>query len=148
HLVGERYGYRMESGTHGPRGNGCVRAAFRKLTAIHALTPLNRVFVTGDITDAGTRAEWTEFIDLLRRYPEWRARLSFVPGNHDLNIVDRTDPGRPDLPWSTGQALRKLRVILALDAIQGDRAHVVDRASGTLGPTLKDYLREGGRVEL
>jgi 3',5'-cyclic AMP phosphodiesterase CpdA len=148
HLVGERYGYRMEAGTHGPRGNRCIRNVLRKLATIDALTPLDRVLLTGDITDAGTRAEWAEFIDLLRSYPELRARLSFVPGNHDMNIVDRTNPGILDLPWSTGQSLRKLRVVLALDAVQGDRSHVVDHASGALGPSLKDYLREGGRAEL
>jgi 3',5'-cyclic AMP phosphodiesterase CpdA len=148
HVVGERYGYRMEPGTQGPRGNRCIRNALRKLAAIDALTPLDRVLLTGDITDAGTRAEWAEFIDLLRSYPELRARLSFVPGNHDMNIVDRTNPGILDLPWSTGQSLRKLRVVLALDAVQGDRAHVVDHASGALGPSLKDYLREGGRAEM
>jgi len=148
HLVGERYGYRMEAGTHGPRGNRCIRNALRKLAAINALTPLDRVLVTGDITDAGTRAEWAEFIDLLRSFPELRARLSFVPGNHDMNIVDRTNPGALDLPWSTGQSLRKLRVVLALDAVQGDRSHVVDHASGALGPSLTDYLREGGRAEM
>ena len=148
HLVGERYGYRMEAGTYGPRGNRCIRNALRKLAAINASTPLDRVVLTGDITDAGTRPEWAEFIDLLRSYPELRARLSFVPGNHDMNIVDRTNPGTLDLPWSTGQSLRKLRVVLALDAVQGDRTHVVDHASGALGPSLKDYLREGGRAEM
>jgi Calcineurin-like phosphoesterase len=147
HLVGERYGYRMEAGTHGPRGNRCIRRAWRKLAAIHALTPVDRVLVTGDITDAGTRAEWAEFIDLLRSHPELRTRLSFVPGNHDVNIIDRTNPVRLDLPWGAGQSLRKLRVVLALEAIQGDRAHVVDRASGALGPSLKDYLRQGERGE-
>jgi 3',5'-cyclic AMP phosphodiesterase CpdA len=147
HLVGERYGCRMETGTHGPRGNRRIRNAFRKLTAIHAATPLDRILLTGDITDAGTRAEWAEFIDLLRNFPELRARVSFVPGNHDVNITDRTNPGRPDLPWSASQSLRKLRVLLALDALQGDRAHLVNRASGALGPSLRDYLREGDRVQ-
>ena len=93
HFVGERYGCRMESGTHGPRGNRCIRRALRKLTAIHASRPLDRILVTGDITDAGTRAEWAEFIDLFRNYPELRARTSFVPGNHDVNIVDRNNRG-------------------------------------------------------
>jgi hypothetical protein len=37
--------------------------------------------------------------------------------------------------------------VLALDAVQGQRAHIVDRASGALGPTLSDYLRKDGRVE-
>jgi 3',5'-cyclic AMP phosphodiesterase CpdA len=147
HFVGERYGCRMESGTHGPRGNRCIRRALRKLTTIHTSRPLDRILVTGDITDAGTRAEWAELIDLFRKYPELRARTSFVPGNHDVNIVDRNNPGRFDLPGSTSQALRKLRVVLALDALQGSRAHVVDRASGALGPSLQDYLREGGRAE-
>ena len=147
HFVGERYGCRMEAGTHGPRGNRCIRRALCKLAAIHASSPLNRVLLTGDITDDGTRAEWAEFIDLFRNYPELRARLSFVPGNHDVNIVDRNNPGRFDLPGSASQSLRKLRVVLALDALQGDRAHIVDRTSGALGPTLKDYLREDGRAE-
>lgn len=147
HFVGARYGYRMECGTDGPRGNRCICTALHKLAAIHASTPLDHILITGDITDAGTRAEWTEFLDLFRHYPELRARLSFVPGNHDVNIVDRNNAGRFDLPWSTGQALRKLRVVLALDAMQGDRARVVDRSSGAIGPTLKDYLREGARDE-
>ena len=147
HVVGERYGYRMEAGTHGPRGNRCIRHAYRKLAAIHALTPVDRVFMTGDITDAGTRAEWVEFIDLFRGCPELRARVSFVPGNHDVNIIDRTNPARFDLPWSLGQSLRKLRVVLALDTIQGGRTHVVDRVSGAPGPLLREYLREGKRAE-
>jgi hypothetical protein len=147
HLVGERYGYRMEAGTHGPRGNRCIRRAWRKLAAIHASTPIDRILMTGDITDAGTRAEWAELLDLVRGCPELRARLSFVPGNHDVNVIDRTNPAQLELPWSAGQALRQLRVVLALDAIQGERTHVVDRASGALGPSLKDYLREGGRAE-
>jgi Calcineurin-like phosphoesterase len=148
HLVGERYGYRMEAGTRGPRGNGCVTQALRKLVELQKESPLDRVLVTGDITDAGTRAEWAEFIDLLRDFPGLRERLSFVPGNHDVNVVDRTNAGRLDLPWSSSQSLRKLRTILALDQVQGGRARVVDRASGSLGPSLRDYLREGGRANL
>jgi 3',5'-cyclic AMP phosphodiesterase CpdA len=146
HVVGERYGYRMEAGTRGPRGNRAVRRALRRLLAIHESAALDRILVTGDITDAGTRAEWAEFADLLRDYP-LRDRVSFVPGNHDVNIVDRHNPGRFDLPWSAGQALRRLRVLLTLDDVQGGRARIVDRASGALGPLLGDYLREGNRAE-
>ena len=148
HLVGERYGYRMETGIHGPRGNRSFREALRKLAAIHAQSPLDRVLVTGDITDAGIRAEWAEFLDLLRGHEELRERLLFVPGNHDLNIVDRTNPGRLDLPWSAAPALRKLRCLLALDAVQGDRVHIVDRVSGDLGPSLREYLTDPGRVNM
>ena len=148
HIVGERYGYRMEAGTQGPRGNWPLRRALRKLGAIHDATPLDRVLMTGDITDAGTRAEWAEFIDLLRRCPQLRRRLSLVPGNHDVNIIDRANPGRLDLPWSAGQSLRKLRVVLALDTLAGDRSYVVDRASGRHGLSLRDFLRQGQRPEL
>src|SRR5262249_16096167 len=147
HLVGERYGYRMETGTHGPRGNRRVRNAFRRLAAMHESSPMARVLVTGEFTDAETLAEWVEFLDVLRNFPDLQARLSFVPGNHDVNIVDRSNPGRLDLPWSRAQSLRKMRVVIALDSIQGERAYLVDRASGALGPTLHDYLRDGKRVE-
>jgi 3',5'-cyclic AMP phosphodiesterase CpdA len=146
HVVGERYGYRMESGVAGPQGNRCVQSALRELSAIHASTPIDRVLVTGDVTDAGTRAEWAEFLDLLRERPDLRTRMSFVPGNHDLNIVDRSHPALLDLPWSADQALRKLRLLLVLDEIQGDRARLVDRGSGRLGPLLGDYLRKDGRL--
>ena len=148
HVVGERYGYRMESGTAGPQGNQSIQSALAQLSAIDASLPIDRVLVTGDVTDAGTRAEWAEFLDLLRDHPEMRTRMSFVPGNHDLNIVDRSHPALLDLPWSADQALRKLRVLLALDEIQGDRARLVDRSSGGLGPLLRDYLRKDGRLEL
>ena len=148
HLVGERYGYRMECGTHGPRGNRSIRHALARLEAMHARSPLDHVVVTGDVTDAGTRAEWVEFLDLLRCSPNLRSRVLFVPGNHDVNIVDRTNTGRFDLPWSVGQALRHFRFVVALDAIQGDRVHLVAHASGAVGPTLRDYLRDGKRLEL
>jgi len=148
HVVGERYGYRMEPGTLGPQGNECIRSALHRLSTRHASTPIERILVTGDVTDAGTRAEWSEFIDIFRDYPEIRARISFVPGNHDLNIVDRAHPALLDLPWSADQALRKLRVVLALEEFQGDRAHIVDRTTGEPGPSLRDYLRKGNRAEL
>lgn len=118
------------------------------LAELHASAPLDRVLVTGDITDAGTRAEWLEFMRLLQPYPGLRERLLFVPGNHDVNVIDRTNPGRFDLPHSAAQTLRKLRVVLALDAIQGRCVRVVDRATGMLGPSLSDYLRQGERPSL
>ncbi len=148
HIVGERYGHRMEAGTDGPRGNRVIRTALRKLAAIHGASPVDRVLMTGDITDAGTRAEWAEFIDLLRGCPELRGRLCLVPGNHDVNIIDRANPGRLDLPLSPGQSLRQLRVVLALDTLSGDRLHVVEPSSGVLGPSLRDFLRIGPRAAM
>jgi len=148
HTVGGRYDYRMESGLLGPQGNECVREALRKLSTIQEHVPVARFFITGDVTDAGTRAEWAEFLDLLQERPEIRSRLYFVPGNHDVNVVDRGHPALIDLPWSTGQALRKLRVILALDEVQGERVRLVDRSSGALAASLREFLREGKRAEL
>src|SRR5262249_28982840 len=145
HVVGERYGYRMECGTHGPSGNSSMEQAIEKLRAIHASTPLDRVLVTGDVTDAGTRAEWIEFIDLLKVCPDIQSRVLFIPGNHDVNIVDRTNTGRFDLPWSVSHALRRLRFLVALDDVQGERVRVVDGASGAPGLSLRDYLQEGDR---
>ena len=109
HLVGERYGYRMECGTHGPPGNESVEHALTKLSAIHAATPFDCVLVSGDVTDAGTRAEWVEFLDILKGNPDIRSRVLFVPGNHDVNIVDRTNTGRFDLPWSVGHGHRSTK---------------------------------------
>ena len=147
HIVGERYGYRMEAGTRGPRGNLCIRKALRQLSKLDRQFPLARILVSGDVTDSGTRAEWAAFFDLLHRHPELRSRLSFIPGNHDVNIVDRTNAARLDVPWSASQALRKLRTVLALDAVQGNRVYLVDRVSGDLGPLLADYLRKGDRFK-
>lgn len=147
HIVGGRYGFRMESGTHGPRGNGRLRRALESLAEMHATRPIDHVLVSGDITDAGTRAEWIEFASILGECPELSARLLFVPGNHDVNVVDATNPGRLDLPGSMGQALRQLRVVLALDEFQGCAVRVVDRASSAPGPTLHEYLRAGSRQE-
>jgi len=62
-----------------------------------------------------------------------------------VNIVDRTNTGRFDLPWGASHALRRLRFVIALDDTQGDRVHLVDAASGGLGPSLRTYLQDGER---
>ena len=147
HFVGERYGYRMQSGTNGPQGNNCIYSAMRRLAQIHNANPVDRILITGDITDAGTRAEWAEFADTMEQFPELKSRLSFVPGNHDMNVVDRNNPGRYELTWSAGQPLRQFRTVLTLDMFQGGRAHVVDRTTGALGPSLSEYLRSGDRLD-
>ena len=65
HTVGERYGFRIESGRAGPRGNVRLQRLFARLDAIPAAEPLDAVLVTGDITDAGLSAEWAEFFAAL-----------------------------------------------------------------------------------
>ena len=68
-----------------------------------------------------------------------------LPGNHDVNIADRTDAAKLELPWSVSMALRKLRFLIAADSLQGTRVHLVDHVSGKLGPTLDSFLRSDGR---
>ena len=140
HLVAERYGFRIESGRLGPRGNERVRATLDRLAAVHAADPLDLVLVTGDLTDAGLSAEWAECLDALARQPELAARILVLPGNHDLNVVDRANPARLDLPMSPTRDLRKLRPLSAMDALQGDRVRVVDRERACLGATLREIL--------
>ena len=106
HVVGERYGFRVESGRSGPQGNERLALAMAKLDAIHATNPLDLVLITGDITDAGRSAEWAEFFGALVQYPRIASLVLALPGNHDLNVVDRANPARLDLPMIPKKRLR------------------------------------------
>jgi len=140
HVVGERYGFRIESGGGGPQGNRRFEAALALLAEIHASGPLDAVVFAGDMTDAGRSAEWAEFLDALARYPVL-ARLSvMVPGNHDLNVVDRANPARLDVPWSAAKQLRRVRLLSAMDAIQGGRVLVEGTTPSARPGTLRDLL--------
>jgi 3',5'-cyclic AMP phosphodiesterase CpdA len=140
HVVGGRYEFRIESGRRGPRGNGTVHAALDRLDAIDAGRRLDVILVTGDMTDAGRSVEWAELFAALSRHPHLTERMLLLPGNHDLNIVDRMNPARFELPTSTGKRLRQMRALSAIAAIQGDRVHVIDRHTGRLGPTLSEAI--------
>ena len=140
HTVGEFYGRRIESGRSGASGNERLHRSLAQLDPIHAEEPLDVVLVSGDMTDAGRSSEWAEFLDAGSRYPDLAARTLMIPGNHDLNIVDRANPARLDLPTSPNKRLRKLRVLSAMGMVQGERVHVVDRTRGRLGGTLAQAL--------
>jgi Calcineurin-like phosphoesterase len=140
HTVGERYGFRVESGRSGARGNERLRQALARLDEIHTTQPLDAILISGDLTDAGVSAEWAEFFDALAPYPALAGLLIGLPGNHDVNVVDRANPARLDLPTSPTKRLRQLRSVSALAALQGSRARVVDTASGRLGDTLAQAL--------
>jgi hypothetical protein len=139
HVIGEQYGFRIESGRAGPRGNGRLDRILTRLAAIHAVDPLDHVLITGDMTDAGRASEWAVFLEALSRHPELAARTILLPGNHDVNIVDRANPARLDLPFSPGKRLRQIRTLSAMAAVQGDRVRVVD-ASGKPTATLHAAL--------
>ena len=141
HAVGERYGYRIESGRAGPQGNERLANVLARLVEIHAAKPLHAVLITGDLTDAGLGTEWAEFLDVLASFPQL-ANITFaIPGNHDVNIVNRANPAQFDFPTSPYRKLRKLRVLSALNEIQGSRVHVVDHTTKRLGGTLSQALQ-------
>ena len=136
HVVGERYGFRIESGRAGPRGNGRLVRAMERLATLHAAEPLDLVLISGDMTDAGISAEWAEFLDIVEAHPDLARRTLILPGNHDVNIVDRTNPARLDLPFSPVKTLRKMRALSAIAAVQGGRARVASFEGETPGPAL------------
>ena len=145
HAVGEQYGFRVESGRAGPRGNAWLQQTFARLEEVHAANRLDAILVTGDMTDAGRSAEWAEFFAILARHPALAPLIIALPGNHDVNVVDRANPARMDLPNSPTKRLRQLRTLSALDQLQGRRLLVVDRTGRRLGGTLGDMLQPHAR---
>jgi hypothetical protein len=145
HIVGGENEFRMEPGTRGPRGNARLEDALSQLEKLDASKRFDSILITGDITDAGTRAEWIEFLDHITRHPQIADRILIIPGNHDVNIGDRSSAAKLELPWSVSMALRKLRFLVAADIVQGARVHTFNHATAKLGPTLHDFLRCDGR---
>ena len=146
HVVGERYGFRIESGRAGPRGNERLAQVFERLDEIHAREPLDFVLITGDMTDAGRSAEWAEFLDAMARHPALAERSFILPGNHDVNIVDRANPARLELPTSPGKCLRQMRTLSAMAAVQGERVRVFDQDRTGLAGTLSEALEPHRRT--
>jgi 3',5'-cyclic AMP phosphodiesterase CpdA len=140
HLVGDQYGFRIESGRRGPRGNGRFTRILDRIEAIHRTNPLDLVLISGDMTDAGIATEWAAFLDAVALHPALAERIVILPGNHDLNIVDRLNPARLDLPFSPIKRLRQMRSLSAIAAIQGHRVRVIEPDSGTLDRTLAQAL--------
>jgi hypothetical protein len=141
HTVGERFGFRVESGRAGPRGNERLQQLLARLDAIHAAEPLDFVLITGDLTDAGRSAEWAELLSALERYPRLANLIVALPGNHDVNVVDRASPARMELPTSPTKLMRQLRTLSMLDLLHGGRMHVVDRATRRIGRSFREVLR-------
>ncbi|MGE0053426.1 MAG: metallophosphoesterase [Hyphomicrobium sp.] len=140
HVVGERYGFRIESGRAGPRGNERLDRLLEVLASVHSKEPIDVLLLTGDMTDAGRLSEWAEFLERLSAYPMLAERMLILPGNHDVNVVDRSNPARLELPTSPGKQLRQMRTLSAMVSVQGDRAHVFDRNTTDIGPTLAAWI--------
>lgn len=147
HVIGEPYGFRIESGRAGPQGNENVARVFAELAKIDRTNPLDLILITGDMTDAGRSAEWAAFFDVIVDYPDLMSRTLITPGNHDLNIVDRANPARLELPLSAYKRLRQVRALSAIDRIQGSRVRVFDRKTKKIGATLSSAL-EARRADI
>ena len=141
HAVGERYGFRVESGRSGPRGNERFRQTLARLDEIHAAHKLDVILITGDLTDAGRSAEWAELFAALASHPRLAELVVAVPGNHDINVVDRASPARLELPGSPKKRLRQVRTMSALGMLQGTRLRVVEANAGRLGGLLTNALK-------
>jgi len=143
HVVGERFGFRLGSGRAGPRGNEAFQMALQRLDEVHRREPLDAIVVTGDLTDAGTSAEFGELLAALDAYPRLAELMVAVPGNHDVNVVDRANPARLNLPTSPKKRLRQIRTLSTLASMQGAHTNVVDsdakRVGGTLDGALAPY---------
>jgi hypothetical protein len=111
------------------------------LDLVHAKNPVDAIVITGDMTDAGRSAEWSEFFDAMMAYPRLAERVLILPGNHDLNIVDRANPARLDLPTSPNRTLRRLRFLSAADALHGERARLINQAGRCLAGSLSEALK-------
>jgi 3',5'-cyclic AMP phosphodiesterase CpdA len=140
HIVGERFGFRLESGRRGARGNERLERLLSRLEEMHAQKPLDHILITGDVTDTGRSAEWAEFFAALLRHPTIKDQVLILPGNHDINVVDRTNPAKLDFPLSPGRRLREMRALSGICAVQGKRTHVVDLKSRRIGKTLDEAL--------
>jgi len=140
HAVGGAYEFRVESGRAGPRGNGRMNEVLDGLAAIHADEPLDLIIVSGDLTDAGRSTEWAQIMDAFARHPALVERMLILPGNHDLNVVDRTNPARLEIPNSAGKRLRQMRMLSAMEAVQGSRVRIMDRERHRPGQTLTEML--------
>ena len=85
-------------------------------------------------------------LEALAAYPRLAERILILPGNHDLNIVDRANPARLDLPTSPNRKLRRLRFLSAVHALHGERVRLIDQTrrclAGSLSESLKPYRAE------
>ena len=141
HVVGERYGRRIESGRSGPSGNERLKRLLKQLEVLDAKDKLDTILITGDMTDAGISTEWAQVLDALAAHPSFDGRVLMLPGNHDLNIVDRANPARMDLPTSPNRPLRQIRCLSAMNAVQGRHVRVIDRTQDRVGGTLEEALQ-------
>ena len=130
HFVEDDHSPRIESGNAGPIGNGQLMRNFDRLRG--ELISADIVVISGDVTDSGTRAQWSAFTEAVDGYPGLAEKVLLVPGNHDLNYVGsilRTDTA--DFYW------RSLR-----------NAHFDEVARGLAGAPVCDPPERISRIDV
>jgi len=92
-----------------------------------SITPApDLILMTGDQTNAGQASEWSAFFSTINGLPpELRSKLVILPGNHDLNLPHPTDVVSSEGTSNVLARARMLRMIAAIDCVQGDRAWIL-----------------------
>jgi hypothetical protein len=160
HVVASEETRRCESPLMGPQGNAILHTRLTRLTA--AMEAADATVVSGDLTDMGSHSEWREFLTLMDSLPaEVQNHLFLVPGNHDLNFIERDDlrvgARKSDTESYTGRRLRTCLFALVMAKIQSDRCEVAqfDGAgkvrlvpmNDILGPQLSAIQRTIDEIE-
>ena len=148
HVVGERYGFKIESGRSGPQGNERLKRVLVELDALHTKNPLHAILITGDITDAGRSVEWAEFLDAPSRSTRawssacwcFRAITTSMSSTAPIRRLGGT-------PTSPARRLRQIRALSAMASMQGQRVRIVDHSKVCLGKSLAEAV-EKHRVEM
>ena len=147
HFVATDDEWRLESGIEPEltlrRGNARLRALFKRF--VNREKSPEVVFITGDLTDSGRRTEWLAFLRALRILRQEKKMIVAIPGNHDVNISDRFNPGRVDSPDGTFRLFRTLRMLKALAIIHRKNAVLIDdqgasRVDGGRPMTLQRFI--------
>ena len=123
------------------RGQRTLEAIAEAARGDRRQEPLDTILITGDMTDAGISTEWAQVLDAIAAHPGFQGRVLILPGNHDLNIVDRANPARMDLPTSPNRPLRQIRCLSAMNAVQGRHVRVIDLSKECIGGTLEQALQ-------
>jgi 3',5'-cyclic AMP phosphodiesterase CpdA len=120
HLTQSEDTPRVQGGTS---GNRAYRLLFERWP--DGLDAARLVLLTGDITDRGDGEEWRTFFAMTPA--SVLRKMLILPGNHDVNVLfskhvaTNVEAGNRVL-----QRLRILRMVAAMDLVQGDRTFVFD----------------------
>ena len=87
------------------------------------LTSADLILITGDLTDAGRPSEWQEFFSLIPA--ALLGKSIILPGNHDVAIVSKSKWRMEDAD-ARSRTQRYIRMISAMNLVQGSRAFVTD----------------------